>query len=297
LYGRRNKGNAVLAHANLRTSMFRILSVLLLVASVPLAAQSPDTGPLLRSGSTVRLLLRAGADSRSIGSVLATSGDTLRVITPELGLAQVALEDIARLEVESSTALMTGVLVGASAAGGAVSGLVQGLGVGESLLLGTAVAAIFILPGTASEPRRWRRVDPAVSWRAEPVGARVRLSAPGLGFSNVQLRLHDFQADTLLFMEGGIVPRLALGEVTSLELSLGHNRKRAVSVGSTIGGIAGVLYGGAVYSRAGGDPVVLLPLMAIGLGVGGGLGGLTGYLLAPRQWQRVPLSGPAPPSR
>jgi hypothetical protein len=277
--------------------MFRILSVFLLVVSVPLAAQSPDTTPLLRSGSTVRLLLRSGADTTaSIGAVLARSGDTLRVITPEFGLAQVALEDVARLEIQSSTAFTTGILVGASAVGGAVAGLVQGLDVGESLLLGTAVAMVSVLPGTASEPPRWRRVDPAVGWRGEPVGARVRLSAPGLGFSDAELRLLNFQADTLFFTEGGMVPRLALGEVTSLELSLGHDRRRGVAVGSTIGGIAGILYGGAVYLRAGGEPIVLLPILAIGAGVGGGLGGLTGYLLAPRRWQRVPFPTPAPPS-
>ncbi|HZG41917.1 MAG TPA: hypothetical protein VEY93_03065 [Longimicrobium sp.] len=269
--------------------MFRILWVLLLAASAPLAAQSPGSGPLLRGGSTVRLILRAGPDSGYIGSVLARSGDSVRVITPGLGLAQVALEDVARFEVESST--KTGVLVGATAAGGAIAGIVQGTGVAESLLLGTVFAAVAVLPGSASEPRRWRRVDPAASWRAEPVGARVRLSAPAPGFSDVELRLLDFRADTLFFKEGGIVPRLALGEVTSLELSLGHNRKRGVAVGSTIGGIAGVLYGGALYLREG-DSNLLLPSLVVGTAVGGGLGGLTGYLLAPRRWQRVPLSNP-----
>jgi hypothetical protein len=277
--------------------MIRVLSVFLLVVSVPLAAQSPGPAPSLRNGSTVRLILRAGPDTGHIGAVLARSGDTLRVITPELGLAQVALEDVARLDVESSAALRTGVLVGASAAAGAVSGVVQGLSVGESLFLGAVTASVFVLPGTASEPRRWRRVDPAASWRAEPVGARVRLSAPGPGFSGVELRLQDFRADTLFFIEGGIVPRLALGEVTSLELSLGHHRRRGVAVGSAIGAIAGVLYGGSVYLRAGGEPIVLLPVLAIGMGVGGGVGGLAGYLLAPRHWQTVPLSDPAPPSR
>ena len=96
--------------------MFRILSVFLLVVSVPLAAQSPESGPLLRNGSTVRIILRAGPATGHIGSALARSGDTLRVITPELGLAQVALEDVASLEIQSSTAFRTGVLVGASAA-------------------------------------------------------------------------------------------------------------------------------------------------------------------------------------
>ena len=278
--------------------MFRILSVFLLVVSAPLAAQSPDPAPLLRSGSTVRLLLRSAPDTTGyIGSVLARSGDSLRVITPELGLAQVALEDVARFEVESSTKRSTNVLVGATAALGAVAGIVQGLGVAESLLLGTVSAAVAILPGSASDPRQWRRVDPTVSWRAEPVGARVRLSAPGLGFSDVELRLQDFQADTLFFREGGVVPRLPLGEVTSLELSLGHNRRRGVAVGSTIGAIALIVYGGSGYLRTGGDPIVLLPIVAIGVGLGGGLGGVAGYLLAPRHWQRVPLSGRAPPSR
>ncbi|HEY7769874.1 hypothetical protein [Longimicrobium sp.] len=275
--------------------MFRILSIFLLVASVPLAGQTPDSGPVLRSGSSMRLILRAGPDSGYIGSVLARSGDSLRVITPELGLAQVALEDVARFEVESSN--KTGLLVGLTAAGGAVAGIVQGASVAESLLLGTVFAAVAVLPGSASEPRRWRRVDPAVSWRGGPGGARVRLSAPGAGFSTVELRLQDFQADTLFFMEGGIVPSLPLGEVTSLELSLGYNRRRGVAVGSVIGGIAGIVYGGSVYLRAGGDPVVLLPIVGIGLALGGGFGGVTGYLLAPRRWQRVPLSGPAPPSR
>ncbi|MBW3631307.1 MAG: hypothetical protein KY464_18745 [Gemmatimonadetes bacterium] len=122
----------------------------------------------------------------------------------------------------------------------------------------------------------------------------MRLSAPGLGFSDVELRLQDFQADTLFFTEGGIVPSLPLGEITSLELSLGHDRRRGVRVGSAIGAIAAIAYGGSVYLRAGGDPIVLLPVVVIGFGLGGGFGGLAGYLLAPRHWQRVPLSGSAP---
>lgn len=260
------------------------LSFLLLAA--PLGAQARDPGPALRSGSTVRLLLDSGP---STGVLLGIGGDTLRVITPELGLARVPLTEVTGVEIPTSAALRTGALVAATAVGGGVVGMLQGESFIESMLLGTAAAVVVVLPASASELRRWRRVSPPLGWRDEPIGALVRVSAPG--FSGARLRLHDFRGDTAYF---GAAGPLRIGEITSLELSVGRDRRRGVARGSALGGIAGVLYGIAVFAREGGDPILLLPLVAIGSGVGGAVGGLGGYLLAPRHWDVVPL---APPER
>jgi|GEM_PF-3202442 len=258
-----------------------LLSFLLLLAA-PLGAQTGD--PALRSGSTVRLLL---SSRPSVGALLGIGGDTLRVITPELGLARVPLAEVAGVEVP--TTRKTGVLLGGTALGGAAAGMIQGEGFIESVLLGTALAAVVVLPASASEAREWRRVALPPRWRDEPAGARVRVSAPG--FTAAELRLRDFRGDSAYFVDAGA---FRVSEITSLELSVGRNRRRGVAWGSTLGAVAGVLYGVAVYSREGGEPILLLPLLAIGSGVGGGIGGLGGYLLAPRRWDVVPL---APPRR
>lgn len=275
--------------------MFRALLVSLLFSVAPLQAQSARSAPPVRSGSTVRLLLRSAPSINPEGAVLGRSGDTLRVVTPELGLAEVPLSDLVRLEVPSSTASKTNIVLAASAAGGAIAGLLQGGDVAESLVGGTAMAALFVLPATASERRRWTQIDPAVSWRDEPGGALVRVSAPGPGFKDALLRLHDFRAGTLYLDERGVPKPTAAGEITSLELSIGLDRKRGVAIGSTAGAIAGVLYGASLALGEGGDPIVLLPTMFVGLVAGTGVGGLSGYLLAPRGWRTIPLAGPAPP--
>jgi hypothetical protein len=273
--------------------MFRVLTLLLLSAA-PLVAQSADSASMLRSGSTVRLLLRDGPSSGSVGAVLARSGDTLRVITPELGLAEVALDDLAGLEVPSSIANKTAIVVAGSAAAGMVVGLVQGESVVRSLLLGTALAAVVVIPASASERRRWKPVDPAAGWRDDPAGARVRVSAPELGFDRAELLLHDFRTGTLYLEDGGVMKPSPAAQVTSLELSVGRDRRRGVRIGTVVGAIAAITYGIAQTADEGGS-IILIPVAIVGFAVGGSVGGFGGFLLAPREWRRIPLSSAAPP--
>jgi hypothetical protein len=277
--------------------MFRILLAFFFVSAAPLAAQSTDSAEVLRSGSTVRLHLRDAPLFGSVGAVLAKSGDTLRVITPELGLAEVAVEDVERLEVPSSIATKTFILIAASAAAGAAVGLVQGEGIVESLAVGTAMAVVIALPATASERRRWRPIDPAAPWRGDAGGARVRVSAPALGFDDAELVLHDFRGGTLYLRDGQVPKPAPVAQVTRLELSIGRDRRRGVKIGSAAGAIAGLLYGINRATGEGGEPISLLPVMAIGFWAGGSVGGLGGFLLAPREWRRIPLPDPSPPLR
>ncbi|HEX8213825.1 MAG TPA: hypothetical protein VF584_26900 [Longimicrobium sp.] len=274
--------------------MFRVLLILLLVYATPLGAQSADSASMLRSGSTVRLLLRDAPSQESVGAVLGRSGDTLRVITPELGLAEVALDDLAGLEVPASTARQTAIIAGASAAAGVVVGLVQGEGFVESVVLGSALAAVIVIPAGASERRRWRPVDPAAGWRDEPVGARVRVSAPELGFDRAELLLHDFRAGTLHLDDRGVLKASPIVQVTSLELSIGRDRRRGVRIGTAVGALAAITYG---IARAvdEGAAVAIIPVTFVAFTVGGSIGGFTGFLLAPREWRRIPLPAPAPP--
>ncbi|HEY0154044.1 MAG TPA: hypothetical protein VGB92_18670 [Longimicrobium sp.] len=273
--------------------MFRVLLILLLVYAAPLAAQSADSASMLRSGSTVRLLLRDAPTPESVGAVLGRSGDTLRVITPELGLAEVALDDVAGLEVPASTTRQTAIILAGTAAAGVVIGLVQGEGVVESVVLGSALAAVVVIPAGASERRRWRPVDPA-GWRDEPAGARVRVSAPELGLDRAELLLHDFREGTLHLDDRGVLKPSPIAQVTSLELSLGRDRRRGVRIGTAVGALAVITYGIARAVDKGGA-VAIIPVAFIGFTVGGGLGGFTGFLLAPREWRRIPLPAPAPP--
>jgi hypothetical protein len=273
--------------------MFRVLLIFFLASAAPLAAQA-RSAPMLGSGSTVRLLLRDGPSGGSVGAVLGRSGDTLRVITPELGLAEVALDDLAGLEVPSSTARETAIIFAGSMAAGVVVGLVQGESVVESLALGAAGAAIVVIPAGASERRRWRPLDPAAGWRDEPAGARVRVSAPELGLDGAELLLHDFRAGTLYLDDGGVMKPSPAAQLTSLELSLGHDRRRGVRIGTAVGALAAIGYG-AYRAIDEGQGVALLPVALVGFTLGGSLGGFTGFFLAPREWRRIPLPGLAPP--
>jgi len=274
--------------------MFRVLLILLLVYAAPLAAQSAGSASKLGSGSTVRLLLRDGPSRESVGAVVGRSGDTLRVITPELGLAEVALDDLAGLDVPASTTRQTAIILAGSAAAGVVIGLVQGEGVVESVVVGSALAAVVVIPAGASERRYWRPLDPAAGWRDEPLGARVRVSAPELGLDGADLLLHDFRADTLYLDDRGVMKPSPIAQVTSLELSIGRDRRRGVRIGTAVGAIATITYAIARAVDEGGA-VALIPVTFVAFTVGGSLGGFGGFLLAPREWRRIPLPAPAPP--
>ncbi len=282
--------------------MFRILLSVLLLSTRGLGAQAPEPPPSPGSGSLVRLVLHSGPSTGFTGAVLGVSGDTLRVVAPELGLAQVPLVAVQRLDVPASTARRDLTAAGVVLASGAVAGIVsmlEGEGFIESFVAATIGVTFIALPEHVSEPRQWQTLPgnpsggmPPVSWRDEPGGALVRVSAPGQGFSSATLRLRDFRADTVYLTRAGQLTPVPTGEITRLELSMGRNTRCGVAWGRGVGAIAGGLYGGALLVRAGGYGVLLAPLgVASGLGIGGGIGAIAGYLLAPREWASVPVSG------
>jgi hypothetical protein len=133
-----------------------------------------------------------------------------------------------------------------------------------------------------------------VSWQNEPIGARVRVSAPELGLDGADLLLHDFRAGTLHLDDRGVLKPSPIAQVTSLELSIGRDRRRGVRIGTAVGALAAITYGIARTADEG-EGVALIPVVLVGFAVGGSVGGFGGFLLAPREWQRIPL--PAPPPR
>lgn len=283
--------------------MSRILLGFLLISVVPLRAQSPEPVTLLRSGSTVRLILHSGPPTGSTGAILGMSGDTLRVATPEFGLAELPLAAVRRLEVPAPTARRAhtaGGAVLAISAGAGILSMLEGEGFIATFLGSTLMLTSIALPGYASEPRQWRPVVgdsssglTGLDRQDEPLGARVRVSAPGQGFRAAKLRLQDFRADTVYFTQAGeLTPlRLPVGEITSLELSIGRNTGHGTVLGRNVGAIVGGLYGAALFARQGGYVVLLAPVGAgIGIGLGGGIGAVAGYLLAPREWVNVPVT-------
>jgi hypothetical protein len=178
--------------------------------------------------------------------------------------------------------------------------VLEGDGFIETFMGSTLLLTSIALPGYASEPRLWRAVigdsSSGFTWadrQGEPLGARVRVTAPEQGFRAAALRLQDFRADTVYFAQGGeLTPlRLPVAEITSLELSIGRNTGYGTVLGRNVGAIVGGLCGAALFAREGGYAVLLAPVGAgIGIGLGGGIGAVVGYLLAPREWVNVPIT-------
>jgi hypothetical protein len=79
------------------------------------------------------------------------------------------------------------------------------------------------------------------------------------------------------------VPR---AEITSLQVSLGRDRRR----GALIGGVAGGVLAGGAPASLGDWGVLLSPFAVLGGGLlGAGLGVPIGSALAPPTWSDVPL--------
>lgn len=248
-----------------------LLLALLLGSAVPLAAQE-------NGGRVVRVQV---GPLEPTGTLLRVRGDTLRIVSPELGLAEIPQSALTRLEVQASDALRLGIVVMASAVVGGAVGAAQGEDVVQSTVLGAAVVSMVGLPGGPTW--RWRtvvRLDTA--WSG---GATVRVSAPGHGLSAAVLTLQDFRADTLLINGTAPLPR---AEVARLELNLGRDYRRGAATGRKVGALAGFLGATALVLREG-NTLVLFPVSAIGAGVGATVGGAAGHLLAPRVWKTVPL--------
>lgn len=121
--------------------------------------------------------------------------------------------------------------------------------------------------------------------RIEP-GARVRITAPALGFVRRVGTVTRIQADTLS-LDSALVPLQAL---THLEVNTG--RKSQWVLGMGIGALGGAVLGAAVGSAApwgdtGEKHTVLLG--AVGAAGGSVIGLLIGSLVHHDQWRELPL--------
>jgi hypothetical protein len=104
------------------------------------------------------------------------------------------------------------------------------------------------------------------------VGTRIRVRSPVLGAKPQIGNLVSLRPDTLLFTrEGQTVPtRIALRQVTALDVSAGHaSNRRVVEARSLIPEIIGAAAGAAIGIAAGSGS----SRMKLALGAAGGLGG------------------------
>ncbi|HZG41452.1 MAG TPA: hypothetical protein VEY93_00735 [Longimicrobium sp.] len=227
-----------------------------LLAAVPAPAQARDPSPPLTSGSRVTLHLNEGYKGAITAVVVGARGDTLRIVTPAMGLAQVPTGAIARLEAPGSAKgeLRTYALL--------IVGLSAGIGVRaltrdeefvpsfmNTLIFLSAVGGVLYARDGA--PRTPEAVDLSQGLPGGTVqpgrGAAVRFSTADRPLART--RLTDFTADSL-YLRGGHAPsRIERAEVTRLQVRLGADRERGTRIGAVVGGLAGgLLVGGVIAS-------------------------------------------------
>lgn len=98
--------------------------------------------------------------------------------------------------------------------------------------------------------------------------------------------------DTIVLRDGDVTARVPLGELASLEVRGGEDKRRGFLIGSgAMAAVTGVILG----LGAGGAGVT--PGEAFGTILGNALvGGLVGYAFAPAGWERIPLTVSTAPS-
>lgn len=281
--------------------MLRILLAVLLLCPATLAAQTVDGRPTLRSGTPVRVFLREGTPGGAPGVLVSGGADTLRVVSPALGLARLAADDVQRLETVGSSGgrkwkYVAGVLVaGALAGAGGVSGGEEffPMFMNGVIFSGAVAGAMYVL---GSGGQRVGTVDlsrglPVVP-RTDGGGVPVRISSPGAP-ARMDYRLRDFTADSVYLVSSGALTPMPRAQITSLQVSMGRDRRRGARRGALIGGVAGGLLAGGALASLGDWGVLFSPFALVGgAALGAGLGVPVGSALAPRAWADVPLQGP-----
>lgn len=278
-----------------------LLPCLALLAALPLAAQAPaEEARPVTSGARVTVTLRAGDGERIPGIVVSASGDTLRVVSPEIGLAELPFGEIGELQAPGSSrgemlkyaAAIAGVSAGAGL--GSVAG-------GDEFLpafMNTAIVLAAmggVLYAREGPPRAPTAVDLSNGLPGGGVqpgrGALVRITTPTL--PRTAHRLFDFTADTLyLAAPDGRAP-LPRAELTGLQVSLGRDWDRGFRTGTRIGAIGGGLLLGGGMALQGGWGLLLSPFgFGMGMMFGGTVGGFAGHIFAPHAWSDVPLGRP-----
>jgi hypothetical protein len=278
--------------------MLRLLLALLLVGPGTLSAQAAEKRPPLRSGTAVRVFVRDGPAGGARGVVVSGGADTLRVISPALGLAQLPADTFQRLETIGASGGRKWKYVAGVLAARALAGAGGGSG-GEDffpmfmngLIVSSAVAgAVYVL---GSSGQRASTIDltqglPPVP-RTAGDGVPVRIAFAGTP-ARVDYRLRDFTADSVYLASEGALTSLPRAQVTSLQVSMGRDRRRGARRGALIGGVAGGLLAGGALASLGDSGVLFSPFAVVGGGVlGAGLGVPVGSALAPRAWSDVPV--------
>lgn len=270
----------------------------LLLASAPLTAQTADARASLPSGTAVRVFLRDGTVSGERGMLVSGTADTLRVISPALGLAQLPAGAIQRLEAGSTSSNLkwkyAAAVLGLSAIAGAAGGedafpmFMNGL-----IFFSLAGGVLYAFEG----PRE-RMITihpaaglPAVRHDAGRPGVPVRIATGALPL--MDRRLRDFSADSVYLVSEGTVTPLPRVEIRALQVSLGRDRRRGARRGALIGGVVGGVLAGGALASSGDFGLLMSPFAVVGGGLlGAGLGVPVGSALAPRTWTDVPVQRP-----
>ena len=278
--------------------MLRILLAVLLLCPAALAAQAADGLPTLRSGTPVRVFVRGGTPGGDPAVLVSGSADSLRVISPALGLARLAADDVQRLETAGSAGGRKWKYVAGVLAAGALAGA-GGAGAGEEffpmfmngvIVSGAVAGAMYVL---GSGGQRAVSIDPARGFPVvrEDAGVPVRIATAGQPLADHRLR--GFTADSVYLVSAGTAAPLARAQITSLQVSLGRDRGRGARRGAVIGALAGGVLAGGALASLGDWGVLMSPFAVLGGGLlGAGLGVPVGSALAPHRWADVPVQRP-----
>lgn len=278
----------------------RLLLISLLLAAAPLAAQRPsaDAAPL-RSGTPVRVFLEPAPARGAEGVVLSGTRDTLVLVSPALGLVRLPAAAIQRLETMGGRgpAWRYPVYVLALSAGVGLMGpsedffpmFMNGL-----IVFGVGGGVAYML----QPPRRAVGIDPAQGLPEVPQdparpGVPVRISTTTRWLAADLL--HDFSPDSVYLFSSGVSTPIARVEILRLQVSTGRDRGRGARIGGRVGAVAGALVGtGWVALESGSEwRLAVTPAVAIvGGALGWAVGTPTGWALAPRRWENVPVHAP-----
>ncbi|HEX8395582.1 MAG TPA: hypothetical protein VF665_24735 [Longimicrobium sp.] len=271
-----------------------------LLAAAPAPAQARGEPRPLTSGSRVTLYLHEGHGGGIPGIVVGASGDTLHIISPEIGLAQVPAGAVARLEAPGAARgellKYAFVIVGVSAGAGlgAVAGDEEFVPVFiNALIVSSAVGGVMY--AREGPPRAPAPVDVS---RGIPGGAVLPGRGAPVRFSTAdrpmaRARLTGFSADSLFLRGGDAPPSVSRAEVTRLQVSLRADRARGDRIGGRVGAVGGGLLLGGAMALQGGWGLALSPLGAsLGAVFGGTVGSFTGYVFAPPSWSDVSITRP-----
>lgn len=147
----------------------------------------------------------------------------------------------------------------------------------KTFMGGCAVALLALASGSA-------RAQGGVSVTLAP-NAEVRVRTLEQPSRAIRGRALELTADTLFLSRSGVMTRYPVSALRSLEVRSGHDRRRGMLIGGAATGGIALVFGGIDASRgkiSTGEWMGTIVSNTI-------IGGLFGYMLAPRGWAQVPL--------